>query len=190
MLSHSTYPPHPTPWKALADFSQIGETGRSFKILRHWIIHREETVKCHPAAQGAALLSLSFSGNEFYGLSRVFWFFSTYIYCMTLIPSPGCGSSSRFARDRRNSGHDLVPVNRRGSCQALWCVLPLFSLCCLLSLIKINVRPEFISIFLYSLLIFNVKPKTYLLVCFKGCGIYCCPPLTEIQVCNTIATGS
>lgn len=25
----------------------------------HWVIHREETVKCHPAAQGAASASLS-----------------------------------------------------------------------------------------------------------------------------------
>lgn len=27
--------------------------------IGHWVIHREETVKCHPAAQGAASASLS-----------------------------------------------------------------------------------------------------------------------------------
>lgn len=46
--------------------------------VRHWVIHREETVKCHPAAQGAASASLTFYEKRFHGLfNKVFWFFGT-----------------------------------------------------------------------------------------------------------------
>lgn len=45
--------------------------------IRHWVICREKTVKCHPAAQRVASVSLTSCENKFYGLSyKVFWFFS------------------------------------------------------------------------------------------------------------------
>ena len=64
--------------------------------IRHWIVRREETVKCHPAAQGDASVSLGLYENRFYGLSRkVSWFLSTELNCMTSIPPPGSCSSAR-----------------------------------------------------------------------------------------------
>lgn len=82
---------------------------------------------------------------------------------------------------------DLVPVNGRESCQGHCGGYTLSSLCCFLSFIKMNMRPDFFSTFVSSLLIFSVTRKTYLLMCFRGSGIYYCPPLTETQACNAIA---
>lgn len=70
--------------------------------IRHWKICREETVKCHPASQGAASVSLCLYENRFYGLSKNIFcsskqkeHFSTEINCKTLIPTPSPSSSAR-----------------------------------------------------------------------------------------------
>lgn len=158
--------------------------------IRHWIICREEAVKCHPAAQGPASVSLSLYENRLHGLSKkVFWFFSTEVNCMTSIPPTSPCSSLRpiTTRQRQETPwHCLVPVNRREHCQGRCGGYSLSSICCVLSSIKTTVSPDFVST-LVAFLIFSVTPKTYLFMCLRGCRMYYCPPLTETPACNTIA---
>lgn len=49
------------------------------------------------------------------------------------------------------------------------------TLCCLLSFTKVNTRPDFVSTFVSSLLMFSAPSKTYLLIRFRGCEIFLLP---------------
>lgn len=51
----------------------------------------------------------------------------------------------------------------------------------LLSFTKVIVKPDFVSTFVSSLLIFSVTLKPYWLMCFKGSRIYYCPPFSETR---------
>lgn len=71
--------PTPNTVEGIDWFQPNWRNRQSFKILsyykrwiqfRYWVIHREETIQCHPAAQGAASVHLSLYENRFYGLSK------------------------------------------------------------------------------------------------------------------------